>query len=99
MKHCRVILLCCLLGLGAAEAEQIFLLQTPDRTVGDDFDIEVFTVGARYSVLQDENDFDLITLKVQYAYVPFKAAVELDTFSVEADEEIHLFGLALSVLF
>ncbi len=81
--------------------EQAFLLQTPDRTDRDDLDIEVFTVGARYSVLQDENGFDQITLKVQYAYVPFHThtQVEVDTVSVEEGQEVHLFGLALSVLF
>ncbi len=79
--------------------EQAFLLQTPDRTARDDRDIEVFTVGARYSVLQDEDGFDQITLKAQYLYVPFQSLLELDTVSVEEDQEIHLFGLALSVLF
>ncbi len=79
--------------------EQAFLLQTSDRTARDDRDIEVFTVGVRYSLLQAEDGLDQITLKAQYLYVPFESQLELDTVSVEEDQEIHLFGLALSVLF
>ncbi|MEM8486466.1 MAG: hypothetical protein AAF564_13025 [Bacteroidota bacterium] len=61
--------------------------------------IEVFSLGARYSMLQDEDGFDRITLKAQYAYVPVKFKLEEEMFRVTDNQNIHFFGLAISVLF
>ncbi len=61
--------------------------------------IEVFSLGARYSLLQDEDGFDRITLKAQYAYVPVKFKLEEETFRTTDNQNIHFFGLAISVLF
>ena len=61
--------------------------------------IDVYSFGARYSVLQDEDGFDRITLKAQYAYAPIKFNVEQDTLSKPDNQNIHFFGLAISVLF
>ncbi len=76
---------------------QSFSLQVQDQSVGDELDIDVYTVGARYSMFQDEDGFDRIALKAQYAYVPIHSRVELD--AVEDLQEIHFFSLAISVLF
>lgn len=79
--------------------EEGALLRVPLGTEREKLSIDVFTVGARYSILQDEDGFDRVTLKAQYAYVPNDFQFEKEAFSFESNQIIHFFGLAISVLF
>ena len=74
-------------------------IQVPVQVADEDLTIKVFSVGARYSVLQDEDGFDRITMKAQYAFVPIDFQIDGDTFDFKSRQEVHFFGLAISVLF
>ena len=76
-----------------------FEIQTPLIAFEERLTIDVFSVGASYSVLQDEDGFDRITLKGQYAYVPIRYKLEREAFTITDDQNIHFFGVAVSVLF
>lgn len=79
--------------------EETSLIHVPLGIARDDLSINVYTVGARYSVLQDEDGFDRITLKAQYAYVPIDFQLERNAFSFTNEQKVNFFGLAISVLF
>ena len=79
--------------------DQDFQIQAPRRAFRDQVAIEVFTVGARYRLLQDEDGLDRVTVKAQYAYVPFDFIGQFDATTIRGEQEGHLVGVAVSVTF
>lgn len=75
--------------------KEAFFFRAPNFLAQDKGEIKVYSVGARYSLFQDENGFDRIALKAQYAHVPIvnQHGAEMTT------EKLNTFSLAISVLF
>ncbi len=85
-------------------SDEGFTLQASETNLKDELDIEVPTTGLRYTLVRDDSGFDRITLKTQYAYVRIRSEARgVDQFRESVDfkdkPRLHLFGLALSVLF
>ena len=78
---------------------QTFFLETSEAGAIDEIFIDVYSAGARYSMFQDENGFDRIALKAQYAYVPIDDGRPTVGLIFEEGQKIHFFALAISVLF
>ena len=79
--------------------DQAFGIQAPRRVFRDEVDVDVFSVGARYRLLQDEDGLDRVTVKAQYAYIPINFIAQLDATDIRGEQELHLFGVAVSVTF
>lgn len=79
-------------------------LKTGPTDFLDELDVEVVSVGLRYTVLRDEVGFDRVTLKAQYAYVDIRAEGNgVDQFGNQVNFRetplLNIIGFGISVLF
>jgi len=78
-----------------------FLVEVLSRSYHEEVNVQVFTGGVRYALLQDADGFDRITLKAQYAFAEIDEDVDVtvSVVNLEQDNHLHVFGVAVSVLF
>ena len=85
-------------------SDEGFTLRAVETDLLDELDIEVPTAGIRYTLLRDDVGFDRVTLKAQYANARIRAEGNgIDQFgnpvNYKEKPSLHLFGIAVSVLF
>ena len=81
--------------------DQALFIRAPEREIEDQVDIAVWTLGARQSLVRDDQGFDRVALKLQYAYVEIDvlATRTNQRFRLDVTNTTHVLAAAVSVLF